>query len=178
MTTVKAKNLKNQLNSEFSEIFLLCSEVLEKATKATLLYATLEALLRFLRWIPLGYIFETSLMDMLKNKFLGVAYYRNVTLSCFTEIAGLLVDTEYDTKFVSIFNDVIGIIATVIPYSRELDLSKQYCNASDNDQKFIQNLALFLCTILGSHLPVLESKSSTDIILLAHFYLLKVIIIY
>lgn len=66
MTTVKAKNLKNQLNGEFSEIFQLCSEILEKAQKPSLLLVTLEALLRFLKWIPLGYIFETNLTDNLK----------------------------------------------------------------------------------------------------------------
>jgi exportin-1 len=120
MTTVKAKSLKNQLNSEFSEIFLLCSEVLEKATKPSLLHATLEALLRFLKWIPLGYIFETSLTDMLKTKFLPVSYYRNVTLACFTEIAGLVVEPEYDAKFVQIFNDVMSVIASLIPYSQSL----------------------------------------------------------
>jgi exportin-1 len=68
MTTVKAKNLKGQLCNEFAEVFQLCSEILEKAQKPSLLHATLEALLRFLKWIPLGYIFETSLMDLLKKK--------------------------------------------------------------------------------------------------------------
>lgn len=174
MTTVKAKNLKHQLNSEFSEIFLLCSEVLEKATKSSLLHATLEALLRFLKWIPLGYIFETNLTEMFKTKFLPVAYYRNVTLACFTEIAGLIIDSEYDSKFISIFNDVIAVTCTIIPYSESLDLAKQFTDASDNDQKFIQNLALFLSTILGTHSKILETHSSRDSILLAHYYLLKI----
>jgi len=68
MTTVKVKNLKHQLNQEFSEIFQLCSEVLFKGQKASLLLATLEALLRFLKWIPLGYIFETNLTDTLRQR--------------------------------------------------------------------------------------------------------------
>lgn len=65
MTQAKIKNLKNQLGDEFSEIFKLCCEVLEEAQKTSLIKATLETLLRFLNWIPLGYIFETSIIDLL-----------------------------------------------------------------------------------------------------------------
>ena len=72
MTQAKTKNLKNQMCGEFSEIFQLCSEVLEKANKSSLIKATLETLLRFLNWIPLGFIFETSLIDMLVTKVSGV----------------------------------------------------------------------------------------------------------
>lgn len=68
MTQTKTKNLKNQMCGEFSEIFQLCSEVLEKAQKASLIKATLETLLRFLNWIPLGYVFETTLIDMLLER--------------------------------------------------------------------------------------------------------------
>jgi len=68
MTQIKIKNLKNQMCGEFSEIFKLCSEVLEEAQKTSLIKATLETLLRFLNWIPLGYIFETTIIDLLLNR--------------------------------------------------------------------------------------------------------------
>lgn len=68
MTQTKIKNLKNQMCGEFSEIFKLCSEVLEEAQKVSLIKATLETLLRFLNWIPLGYIFETTIIDLLLNR--------------------------------------------------------------------------------------------------------------
>ena len=68
MTQAKTKNLKNQMCGEFSEIFQLCSEVLEKAQKASLIKATLETLLRFLNWIPLGFIFETNIIDNLVTR--------------------------------------------------------------------------------------------------------------
>lgn len=66
MTTIKARNLKDQFNSEFSEIFKLCNEVLEVAQKPSLILATLNALLRFLKWIPIGYMFETNLVSTLR----------------------------------------------------------------------------------------------------------------
>lgn len=68
MTQTKIKNLKNQMCGEFSEIFKLCSEVLQEAQKSSLIKATLETLLRFLNWIPLGYIFETTIIDLLLNR--------------------------------------------------------------------------------------------------------------
>ena len=71
MTQAKQKNLKNQMCGEFSEIFQLCHQVLEKAQKPSLIKATLSTLLRFLNWIPLGYIFETNLIDILHNRVLS-----------------------------------------------------------------------------------------------------------
>lgn len=68
MTQAKTKNLKNQMCGEFSEIFKLCSEILEEAQKPSLIKATLETLLRFLNWIPLGYIFETTIIDLLMTR--------------------------------------------------------------------------------------------------------------
>lgn len=75
MTQTKIKNLKNQMCGEFSEIFKLCSEVLEQAQKVSLIKATLDTLLRFLNWIPLGYIFETTIIDLLLNRVSRLAQF-------------------------------------------------------------------------------------------------------
>jgi exportin-1 len=136
MTQEKAKNLKNSLNGEFSDIFQLCLEVLEKAQKPSLIKATLETLLRFLNWIPLGYIFETSIIDQLLNRvsppvlikepaessplsqFLEPPEYRNVTLKCLSEIAGLNVGAEYDVQFVVLFTMVMTAVNKMVRPSR------------------------------------------------------------
>ena len=80
MTQTKIKNLKNQMCGEFSEIFKLCQEVLEEAQKVSLIKATLETLLRFLNWIPLGYIFETTIIDLLLNRVSGLGHALNKQL--------------------------------------------------------------------------------------------------
>lgn len=67
MTQSKTTNLRQAICDEFAEIFYLCKEVLEKATKPSLIKATLETLLIFLSWIPLGYIFETDLLQLLEK---------------------------------------------------------------------------------------------------------------
>jgi len=62
MTQTKAKHLKDTMCQEFSQIFQLCQFVMENSANPNLVGSTLETLLRFLNWIPLGYIFETELI--------------------------------------------------------------------------------------------------------------------
>ncbi len=154
MTTAKIKNLKSTMCAEFSAIFQLCSEILSSANQASLIKATLETLLRFLNWIPLGYIFETDIIDTLRSRFLEVPEFRNVTLKCLTEIGGLQTGSEYayNNKLVDMFTSVLTSISKIVPLS--LDLRATYPTSNPNDQEFILNLALFLCTFFSVRLPV------------------------
>ena len=114
MTQRKQKALKDQMCGEFSEIFQLCREVLEQANKPSLISATLETLLRFLNWIPLGYVFDTNIVDILL-KLMYKMEYRNATLKCLTEIGSLIVGPEYDTKFVTLFEIVVNKVTAFVP---------------------------------------------------------------
>ena len=115
MTQQKTKALKNSLCGEFSEIFQLCHEILEQADKVSLISATLHTLLRFLNWIPLGYVFETNLIDLLCNRFFNVPAFRNVVLKCLTEIGSLQVGPEYNEKFVLLYQMVMQGIQQIMP---------------------------------------------------------------
>lgn len=86
MTQTKAKHMKDSMCQEFGMIFQLCQMVLENSQNASLVVVTLETLLRFMHWIPLGYIFETNLIQSLVDRFLSVPAFRNVTLKCLAEI--------------------------------------------------------------------------------------------
>lgn len=154
MTSVKARNLKTSMTHEFSSIFQLCSQVLDNANQTTLIKATLETLLRFLNWIPLGYIFETSIINTLLTRFLGNAEYRNVTLKCLTEIGGLQIGNpyNYDDQLVRMFTETLTIVSTIIPLS--MDLKSTYSKSNSRDQEFVLNLALFLCSFFSAHLNV------------------------
>lgn len=173
MTTVKAKAMKTQLQGEFSEIFQLCTEVLEKAQKGSLIVATLEALLRFLRWIPLGYIFETSLVPTLTQRFLAVPAFRNAALKCITEVCGLEMQAEYRPAFVQIFTQAMDSLAGMLPMSSALDLNEAFRSSGAEEQRFLQNLALFFATSLGTHVRLFEAHVGQERLLLAHMYLLK-----
>ncbi|KAJ7029680.1 CRM1 C terminal-domain-containing protein [Mycena alexandri] len=172
MTQTKTKNLKNQISGEFSEIFKLCCEVLKDANKSSLIKATLETLLRFLNWIPLGYIFETQVIDLLLNRFLEQVEFRNVTLKCLAEIAALEVGPEYDQKFVILFAMVMAAVNRMIPPNT--DIAKGYAESDDDVQELILNLTLFLTNFLSSHLRALESEANRDALLNAHLYLVKI----
>ena len=174
MTSSKTKNLKTTMCTEFSAIFKLCSEVLNDANQASLIKATLETLLRFLNWIPLGYIFETPIIDTLRNRFLDTPDFRNITLKCLTEIGGLQIGPQYsyDEKLVEMFTGVLSTISSIIPLT--IDLKGTYSSSNSRDQEFVQNLALFLCNFFSMHLTLIENLPNRDYLQHGHFYLIRI----
>ena len=156
MTSTKRRELKQTMCDEFTSIFHLCMEVLKTATQASLIKTTLETLLRFLNWIPLGYIFEApgdiSLLELLRNRFLNVPDFRNVTLKCMTEVAGMHTEHQYSELLARMFTETLTIISEII--SLTLDLKSTYANSSNKDQEFVQNLALFLTNFFSTHINV------------------------
>ncbi|KAJ4330999.1 Karyopherin transporter [Didymella glomerata] len=177
MTSTKRRELKQSMCDEFTSIYQLCSEVLRTATEASLIKATLETLLRFLNWIPLGYIFETppsgqSLIETLRSRFLEVPEFRNITLKCLTEIAGLHTEPAYDDKLVQMFTETLTAISKIIPLS--LDLKQTYASSNSRDQEFVLNLALFLTNFFTSHLAVIENLMNKDFLTHGHFYLIRI----
>ncbi|CAG8885738.1 unnamed protein product [Penicillium egyptiacum] len=174
MTSAKARNLKTSMTSEFASIFQLCSEVLNTANQPSLVKATLETLLRFLNWIPLGYIFETPIINTLLTRFLGEPEFRNVTLKCLTEIGGLQIGApyNYDERLVHMFTETLTTVSNVIPLS--LDLKQTYAMSNGRDQEFVSNLALFLSSFFSAHLDLIEKLPNQDYLTHAHFYLIRV----
>lgn len=156
MTSAKTKNLKNTMSAEFAAIFQLCSEVLNTANQSSLIKATLETLLRFLNWIPLGYIFETPIIDTLRTRFLETVEFRNITLKCLTEISSVQIGpqygNQYDEKLVQMFTEVIAAVTKIISLS--ISLKTTYPTSDPRDQEFVLNLALFLCNFFTVHLNV------------------------
>lgn len=154
MTSAKTRNLKTTMCAEFSSIFQLCSEVLNTANQTSLIRATLETLLRFLNWIPLGFIFETPIIETLRSRFLETQEFRNISLKCLTEIGGLQLGQQYsyDEKLISMFTEVLTTVSKIIPLT--IDLRSSYAKSSSRDQEFVQNLSLFLCNFFTIHLNV------------------------
>ncbi|EAA65157.1 hypothetical protein AN1401.2 [Aspergillus nidulans FGSC A4] len=162
------------MTQEFSSIFQLCSEVLTTANQPSLVKATLETLLRFLNWIPLGYIFETPVINTLLTRFLDVPEFRNVTLKCLTEIGGLQIGHpyNYDERLVHMFTETLTTVSKTIPLS--MDLKSTYAKSNSRDQEFVLNLALFLCSFFSAHLNLVEKLPNRDYLTHAHFYLIRI----
>lgn len=177
MTSTKTRQLKQSMCDEFTSIYNLCSEILRTADQVSLIKATLETLLRFLNWIPLGYIFETppsgqSLIETLRSRFLETPEFRNITLKCLTEIAGLQTEQNFGDKLVQMFTETLTTISNIIPLS--LDLKQTYASSNSRDQDFVQNLALFLCAFFSNHLAVIENLPNNQYLLHGHFYLIRI----
>lgn len=100
--------------SEFSQIFTLSQFVLDNSQNPQLLKCTLETLLRFLNWIPLGYIFETRLISTLIFKFFTVPIFRNAALKCLTEIASINTQ-RYDDTFINMFAQTVHQLEQMLP---------------------------------------------------------------
>ncbi|XP_063534495.1 exportin-1 [Cydia strobilella] len=171
LTQTKTKHLKDTMCSEFSQIFQLCQFVLENSQNAPLVEATLHTLLRFLNWIPLGYIFEMKLISTLIFKFLSVPLFRNVTLSCLTEIAGVTV-SNYEDQFVALLVQTMDQLETMLPLTT--NIRDAYAAGRDQEQVFIQNLALFLCTYLKEHCQLIERRGLTNTLMNALRYLVLI----
>ncbi|KAJ1959604.1 Karyopherin transporter, partial [Dipsacomyces acuminosporus] len=172
MTQAKTKSLKSQMCGEFSSIYTLCTEILQKAVQPSLILATLETLLRFLSWIPFGYIFETDLISNLCTRFLQPPVTRNVTIKCLTEIGGLDCGNDYKDRFVALFTMAIAGLREILG-----DLSKieeEWDDYDDEQQEFIQNVAMFLTSFLSSHLRLVEASATRDDVIQAHQYLLRI----
>ncbi|CAN1269136.1 Protein EXPORTIN 1A [Linum perenne] len=168
MTQNKIKELKQSLNSEFRLIHELCLYVLSASQRAELIQATLATLHAFLSWIPLGYIFESILLETLLKFFPNPAY-RNLALQCLTEVAALSFGEYYNEQYIKMYTFFMVQLQAII--SPTTNIPQSYSNGSSEDQAFIQNLALFFTSfykvgilssvsihVLQAHIRILESS--------------------
>eukprot|EP00580_Thalassiosira_gravida_P013796 CAMPEP_0201684068 /NCGR_PEP_ID=MMETSP0494-20130426/52443_1 /ASSEMBLY_ACC=CAM_ASM_000839 /TAXON_ID=420259 /ORGANISM="Thalassiosira gravida, Strain GMp14c1" /LENGTH=1085 /DNA_ID=CAMNT_0048167855 /DNA_START=79 /DNA_END=3336 /DNA_ORIENTATION=- len=173
MVTQKVKKMKESLNSEFAAIYHLCEFILENSQRPSLLKVTLQTLQRFLTWIPLGFIFQTSLVDTLLNKFFPEPMFRTDTLDCLTEIGSLTdLEPEYDSVFRKLFSGFLARLGNI--FSPETDLAQPFENGTEDDCIFIQRLALFLTGFLKAHLKSLETPDTQQSLIAGLFYLVRV----
>ncbi|XP_024020926.1 protein EXPORTIN 1A [Morus notabilis] len=172
MTQNKIKELKQSLNSEFQLIHELCLYVLSASQRTELIRATLSTLHAFLSWIPLGYIFESPLLETLL-KFFPMPSYRNLTLQCLTEVAALSFGDFYNVQYVKMYNIFMAQLQTVLPLNT--NIPEAYGHGSSEEQAFIQNLALFFTSFFKSHIRVLEAPGDNIAALLMGLeYLIKI----
>jgi len=173
MVSEKAKAMKESLNSEFTAIYQLSEYILEKSSRPSLLKVTLQTLQRFLTWIPLGFIFQTPLIEVLLNRFFPEPLFRNETLDCLTEIATLQdLDPQYDVLFRQLFVQFLTKLNAVIPPNQ--DLSNAYENGSEEDCLFVRKLALFLSGYVKAHYRLLETPETQAALLQGLTYLVRV----
>lgn len=181
MTQERIDSLKTQFNDDFKRVFELCQYVFSSApdlskSRPNLLVATLNTLERFLSWIPLGFIFETQLIETLLG-FMTTPQLRYATIRCLREVASLPIHHQYDDRFRLLFLSFMQNIISVLP--RETDVAAAYDDSTDDsDQGFIMDLALFLTGFFKAHLSLVDDPSSSadmmEALKIAHEYLVKI----
>ncbi len=173
MTSMKIKNMKESLNEEFSKVFELCEFVLQHSQRPSLLILTLVTLQRFLTWIPLGYIFETSLIGTLLQKLFTIPLFRVEVLGCLTEIAGLTgLNAQYDPLFRRLFEELIVLLSQVVP--QDLVLTN-YDEMAESEQIFLKKLAIFFTIFFRNHRSVVsETQESQQSMLVGLGYLARI----
>ncbi|KAF5725608.1 protein EXPORTIN 1A [Tripterygium wilfordii] len=172
MTQLKIKELKQSLNSEFQLIHELCLYVLSVSQRADLIRATLSTLHAFLSWIPLGYIFESPLLETLL-KFFPMPSYRNLTLQCLTEVAALSFGDYYNMQYIKMYNYFMVQLQTIL--TPTTNIPEAYARGNSEEQAFIQNLALFFTSFYKAHIRVLESsQENISALLIGLEYLINI----
>lgn len=103
MQSRTVQRLTSRMTADFREIFEVCIFVLHSAitnpdaVRVSLIKQTLTCLAHFLKWIPMGYIFEqyvhnnvsVVLINLLLDHFWEPVLYRVECTKCLTEIASL-----------------------------------------------------------------------------------------
>mmetsp|Transcript_15108 Transcript_15108/g.50989 ORF Transcript_15108/g.50989 Transcript_15108/m.50989 type:complete len:1084 (-) Transcript_15108:130-3381(-) len=157
LTSKKIDDLKERLTQEFELIYQLCEFVMQNAKNVITLQTTLQCFLRFLFWVPLYYVFETPLIEMLLHKFFPQPQFRSDALQCLTEIAVIEpkgIDPRYHPKIQKTYADFITNLSNIV----QPNAIKQYYEEGESGEEFVQRLTLFLCTILKTHIGILETQ--------------------
>lgn len=156
MTSAKIAHLKKTLNGEFSQIFQLCDYILRYSTKRELLDITLQTLLRFMTWIPLGFIFQTKLVELLVVKFFATPAFRCDALHCLTEIGNL--DTGGNAEYLAVIEKLyVGTMNSLVKHiPPNANVRAGFDAGNEEEQLLVQRLALFFTGFFKNHLKRLE----------------------
>ena len=63
-------------------------------------------------------------------------------------------EQKYDQHFVKLYVTVITQLQQILP--RSVKIAEAYANGSDDEQAYIQNLAIFLTQFFKHHIELLE----------------------
>eukprot|EP00871_Galdieria_phlegrea_P002791 jgi/Galph1/3512/GphlegSOOS_G2142.1 len=176
MTQSKVLELKNQFNAEFLSVYQLCQLVFDQAgelqrSRPSLLSTALKTFERFLSWIPLGYVFETQIIENLLS-FFTQSRFRIEALRCLVEVATIQVDS-YNDRLRGLFMTFMEELYQIIP--PDTDIAAVVDKSNEISLEFVTNLALFLSEFFKSHAVLLEDDGDCGQALrLGMQYLLKI----
>ncbi|XP_039162455.1 protein EXPORTIN 1A-like [Eucalyptus grandis] len=126
----------------------------------------------FLSRDPLGYIFESPLLEMLLKIF-RVPLYRNLILQCLTVVATLNYGGFNRVQYANMYNRFMVQLRDIFPPTA--NIPEAYAHGSSEEQASIRNVALFLTSFFKVHARILEStQENVAFLLLGLQYLINI----
>jgi len=166
ITSRKLNKLKETMTNQFASVYELADFILKThigspgAVKPSLLRTTLATLANFLDWIPLGYIFETDLIQTLLVHFWDPLQYRIECVRCLNEIACLHQNVnQYQPHIIRCFQGVVEKIQQLPENSPKM------CASMPGPQRvfwedFYNQIALLLTGFLKHNLAAMEAQQA------------------
>eukprot|EP00835_Amoeboradix_gromovi_P001305 NODE_57_length_25931_cov_0.351037.p1 type:complete len:866 gc:universal NODE_57_length_25931_cov_0.351037:15604-13007(-) len=151
MTTQKQQKSKEQFNKEFTDIFYLCHQVLQKEPSPSLVQSTLQCILRFLVWIPVGFIYETDLIDLLL-KFLK----------------------QYPLDVIRCCNEIMNIPDKSVENSKLFEMLIIQIQSNIADETLAQSISLFITSAIVKSLPFIEQSNQFNHAIQIYFQISKI----
>lgn len=178
MTQEKKRMIQQNFNKEFGNIFMFFHSVLNSSTNQDLIASSLRTLLRFLKWVPVFYVFENNLIELLATKFFIASPLQNQSLKCLTEIASIELSPyekagEYSAKIVQMYSFVISHIKNNI-ITGDIDLVSVYNTGGADAQAFLRFLSNFITSSLKVHIELLQSSNAMNSLLQSLDFLLRI----
>uniref|UniRef100_A0A915CX89 Importin N-terminal domain-containing protein n=1 Tax=Ditylenchus dipsaci TaxID=166011 RepID=A0A915CX89_9BILA len=134
----RAIHLKQQFCEQFESVHQLCHEILENADDAKLIYSTLQTLHGFLDWIPVGYIFENNMIDLIATKVPPAP--PRIPIYCSSvliEISSISIDDnpQYGGKLIFLIHKVMELCQSRCP---NCQFRQSYSDGSHEEQNSFQ----------------------------------------
>ena len=136
MTTQKQQQSKEQFNKEFTDIFYLCHQVLQKDPSPSLVHATLQCILRFLIWIPVGFIYETDLIDLL------LKYLK-----------------QFPLDVIKCCNEIMNIPGKSFENAHLFTMLIAQIQSNIEDEILAQSIAIFITSAISNSLTTIEQSA-------------------
>ncbi|GFE55001.1 exportin 1 [Babesia ovis] len=151
MQSRTVQRLTSRMSADFKDIFEICIFVMHstinnpEAVRVSLIKQTLTCLAHFLKWIPVGYIFEqyvhnnvgVVLLDLLLDHFWDPMIYRVECTKCLTEIASLSLSSQemqvFGMRVAAMWPKLVAKVSSLPPNSTKYDDPSQ---VSPNNRLF------------------------------------------
>lgn len=176
LTQARKHSLRKSLTVEFEKIFKFCMDLLSTSNDKILQMNTIETILRYINWLPFQFIFDSQLLHLLTNLYILWDSTRLSSIKCLIEIANIQLTYDTEDKYrkitVSYFHDVINLVNNNIFSLTTQNINMFYETTTIENQNFLEDWILFLCTYLTNNRDLLEVFDS-KILLEAHQFLLN-----